>query len=755
MTKKEGADGRARSTRNAAMLTAALMIVQQIGAKTVRDTFFLSNFPASELPKVMAGSAIMSLLGALSYSRILKRFGPARTLPAGYLIHGSAFLGEWWFATRSPELVSVILYLHMGALGGVVISAFWSLVNEQFDPHTAKKHVSRIAASAALGGVVGGLLAERVIANFGVLGVLPVLTGVTYMAAVVAGRVGGRAASKASEEPGDAAAVALGSTTYLRDLGAMVLITATTSGLVDYVFKAEASERFASAEALGSFFALFHAALSVLVFIVQSSLSSRSLTKLGIAGTVALLPGAVLLFGVLGAALTRMWSVALLSGFENLLRNSLFRAGYELLYTPVDKARKRAAKTIIDVGFDRLGDFAAAGLAAASLALLPIEASRLVVVLAAGLAVLGLVLALRLHRGYVEELAASLRKGTLRVADVKGLDAATRRTLTDATLAIDRQQLLDRIRKLQEAKSTGVEEVSRTSEPAHDLEPTPDADESDPSVVLEQARILLQGEDREILTLLEEALKAEHFDAYLIPLVVPLLARRRFASLAVSVLQKHAHGKEGTLMDQLLDTSKPHVVRRRIPRVLRELGTARARDGLLAGLDDDNFGVRYYCAQALFRTVVNHPGLAPQRERIFKLIDREAEASSEEWARPLHVHESDSISSIGPPQSRRPSARVEYAFLLLGTVLEREPLELCLKAVSSGDQALRGTALEYLENVLPARLHAALTRRLVPGTRKPREKRERQPKEIFEELNQSMSDLVLDLEGYQKARPDD
>ena len=98
---------------------------------------------------------------------------------------------------------------------------------------------------------------------------------------------------------------------------------------------------------------------------------------------------------------------------------------------------------------------------------------------------------------------------------------------------------------------------------------------------------------------------------------------------------------------------------------------------------------------------------------------------------------------------------MEYAFLLLGTVLEREPLELCLKAVSSGDDSLRGTALEYLENVLPARLHAALTKHLLIKPRPAREKRERDAEEIYEELNQSMADLVLDLEGYQKAQRED
>src|SRR5690606_13032232 len=166
----------------AAMVTALLMIVQQIGAKTTRDTFFLSHHPASELPMVMIGAAVLSLVGALTFSRVLQRVGPTRAVPVAYALHAAAFAGEWWFAAEHPFVVSIVVYLHMGALGPVIISGFWSLVNEQFDPHTAKKVVSRIAASAAFGGVLGGVASERVIATFDLTSMLPALAIVTLAA---------------------------------------------------------------------------------------------------------------------------------------------------------------------------------------------------------------------------------------------------------------------------------------------------------------------------------------------------------------------------------------------------------------------------------------------------------------------------------------------------------------------------------------------------------------------------------------------
>ena len=49
-------------------------------------------------------------------------------------------------------------------------------------------------------------------------------------------------------------------------------------------------------------------------------------------------------------------------GGETVFRGSLFRTGYEVFYTPVPPDEKRAAKSLIDVGFDRLGDALGGGL---------------------------------------------------------------------------------------------------------------------------------------------------------------------------------------------------------------------------------------------------------------------------------------------------------------------------------------------------------------------------------------------------------
>ena len=80
------------------------------------------------------------------------------------------------------------------------------------------------------------------------------------------------------------------------------------------------------------------------------------LERIGLAFTSAT-PSIALFAGGLGALFAPGLESAIVArGPESVFRSSLFRSGYEVFYTPIPTAEKRAAKSIIDVGFDRMGD---------------------------------------------------------------------------------------------------------------------------------------------------------------------------------------------------------------------------------------------------------------------------------------------------------------------------------------------------------------------------------------------------------------
>jgi hypothetical protein len=86
------------------------------------------------------------------------------------------------------------------------------------------------------------------------------------------------------------------------------------------------------------------------------------------------------------------------------------------------------------------------------------------------------------------------------------------------------------------------------------------------------------------------------------------------------------------------------------------------------------------------------------------------------------------------PESGPSEKVLEYVFHLLGLVLERQPLRIAHRALRSQD-SLRGTALEYLENVLPDDVRDALWAFL--GMRRGRPTQTRSRQEVVAELVQA------------------
>jgi hypothetical protein len=142
------------------------------------------------------------------------------------------------------------------------------------------------------------------------------------------------------------------------------------------------------------------------------------------------------------------------------------------------------------------------------------------------------------------------------------------------------------------------------------------------------------------------------------------------------------------LVDALLDSATPDTVRRRLPLVLKSCASSLARDGLVHGLADASLEVRLRCGRALLALTDKHPELALSAPIVLEAVARELAREDDDRA----VN--------------------EHAFNLLALVLERHPVHIAAVAFESGDMYLRGTALEYLETVLPPGIFAALARRL-------------------------------------------
>jgi len=704
-------------TASFAAIVAVAMIAQQIASKAARDTLFLATYDAEQLPQVMLASAGLALVGVLFVSQLVARLGPARVVPVFFLLSAAAFVAETLLRADHPREVAYALYLHVGLLGAVSVSGFWSVMNERFDPHAAKRFIGRIAAGAAIGGVVGGLAAERVSAMAGTAALLPALAVVNAFCAVGVSSLG-RGVKTPLGRP-----ATLEASPFLRRIAAVVVLLAVVGALLDYALKAAADARYEEVGELGSFFALYYLLVGIATFAVQWLVSRRALVRLGIGGTLGILPVAVVLGSALGSVVMRLWSVVVLRGVATVLENSVFRSAYELLYTPVSPRRKRPTKILIDVAGTRVGDALGSGLVLVLLLFVDADPSvRICVAIAGAVAVLALLLILRLQRGYVAQLAESLRTGQVVLDDEGELDATTRQALAETRGALDRIRMMGELEALRRG---------RLSESLISHQPTGET--------LELAEALSTGDEEKIA----QALRGKLGPAQ-IPMAVGLLDGEH-ARAATKALRRAAPKHVGQLVDLLLEDGLPLGVRRKLPGIVASADNPRAVRGLMESLEAERFEVRYRSGIALASLVARRPELRPEGSQVFAVVLREVSIGEKVWAsqRLLEMEPDDGLDeALGSVLRERRDRSLEHVFNVLALALDRDSLRLALRALTSEEKALRGTALEYLDNVLPDAIRERLWPYLTGAA--PTKRRERPAAEIVDDLLRSMDSLRVE-----------
>lgn len=633
------------------------MVAHQVMGKAARDAFFLTSFDAAWLPVMKIAAAVFAMGIGLALPPVFRRFGLSRAAPGAFVVSGLAHMLEFALRTVSPEAVAVLVYLHIVGLCAILLSSFWLLMSERFDPAGARQWFGRIAGYGTLGGVAGGVVTERWAAagHSGLtllllMGVLQIVAGLCLLAQAGEARAEGE-----PQAPPLSARAALASAPYLRLLAWMVFLGTSAAALIDLWFATTAKQALGGGAPLLRFFAAFHTSTQALVFLMQAFVVRAMLDRHGLGRAVASLPVTVIAGVGAAVALPGLAGAALARGAEYVVRGSLFRSGYEAFYSPVPPAEKRAAKSLIDVVCDRMGD-AAGGLVFQ--ALLRTGVVPLALPVAAVVALANYWLARRLDRSYSEVVHRGL---------------TDRAQLVNEHLSQYGDWSLDSV----------VVDIPRLAKPAPGASATVGLDET-----TRRLAALRSGDE----ALVKRTLAAlRRLDPVLAPAVVELLAWRAVLSEARQALEAAGERHVGLLVDWLLDPATDFNIRRRLPGVLAGIGGRRAMAGLADGLGDARFEVRLECARGLARAgaAERAPVLSP--ERLHEALERELSVAPPVWR-------SRSVGEEGE------GGRIEMLFALLALLHGRETLKVAYQALQAKDRVVQALSVEYVDSLLPAAL---------------------------------------------------
>ncbi len=344
-------------------LQVFLIIAILLLAKPAGNAIFLSRFGSEALPYMFILTALVAAVISTAYSRALKYF---TLLRVNLWSLGLCCMTLFSFGLLIPvggakDLVAIGLYLWVALYGVLAASQFWMMASLVFDVRQAKRLFGPIGAGAIAGGIAGGYLASLIVGAYGVrvllfvgtASLVPVMVISLYLwkhyispkQSLLARR---KKTAALRESPHK---LILGSK-HLLLLCGIIATSVITAKLVDFQFSALAALRFADEDRLTSFFGFWFSTFNVIGLLIQLLITQRVVQRLGVSGALLFLPvglsmGAITMFlmpGLNAAIFNRL--------LDGSLKQSLHRAGVEMLFLPVSTAVKAKIKTYIDVLID-------------------------------------------------------------------------------------------------------------------------------------------------------------------------------------------------------------------------------------------------------------------------------------------------------------------------------------------------------------------------------------------------------------------
>jgi len=665
-----------RTFTRIAMATAGIMLAHQVASKAFRDAAFLTAWPATALPLMTVATTALTLAVVPIFSRLLERFSPLSVVAIGFALSAAAHAAEWAFYDEG-RWITVVIYLHLSGVGAVLLSGFWSLIAERFDPAGARVSYGRIAAAGTVGGMVGSLAAERIATLIAPVGVLVLLTILHVLCAIGVAMMG-RAPVLLPREPDAAGGISrireTLHTPYIRTIALFVVLTSAGSAILDFLLKSNATASFGGGPGLLRFFAVFYGSVQVLSFLAQTR-SGAAVQRLGIGGTMTALPGGVGVASAVALILSGWPIITAVRAVEAVLRNSLFRSGYELLFVPMDPLERRRAKTMLDVVCDRTGEAAGAGLVQlfllASVASLSSSLLAVIVIIAG----VSFWVGQRLDALYLNVVEQQL---------LKYRDGGPVSLVSEAGWTL-----------LQVGDETTSAQLPAPSSVRPGSGPAPPVDPQ-----IETLADLRSNDVRRVTSALD---RRSTFERMHVAQIIQLLAWDEVLPAARTTLEQMAPAHLGMLIDAMIDPESDFTIRRRLPRILGTITSSRSLDGLVHGLDDRRFEVRYHCSRAISRILAKNRELSIDRGRMIAIVERELDVPPQIWRGYRLLDRIEVEESAGASEPAEISSRhLEHIFLLLSTIVAREPLDAAVHGIQSSNPGVRGLAIEYLDQVLPA-----------------------------------------------------
>lgn len=419
--------------------------------ETARDALFLARLPPKMLAIVYVAVALGMLVITPLSVRLTRRAGPRNALVVSLLL--TAFVSAW-FRTRPPSSAAVFALYVFGTLSAtLLIGQFWLLAGTLFSAAQSRRLFGPLASGGVLGAIAGAGAATLLLEVTKVRSLLSVATLAYFGAALLVSKVPLEEPATGAE--GAKTKLAPELTKMRRDpflwrLAAIAALATAVSLLIDYLYRAKVAGTL-HADQLAPFFARYQLALNVGSLLLQLTVTSSVVQRVGVLGLALTAPTLLTLGGTLSALSSASFAVVVaLKATDSAMRNSLGRVASELLWAPVEnQARGRG---LVDLLVTR-GTQALAGVILLSMTMSRSPSPVLLATCAAALSFAWLIVGVGLRAPYIALFRSALSRGSVeRDFKLGELDLTSLEMLVEALAKPEANEVIAAMNVLAERK---------------------------------------------------------------------------------------------------------------------------------------------------------------------------------------------------------------------------------------------------------------------------------------------------------------
>lgn len=360
--------------RDGESTTALLMFLYSFLAMTsynivkpITRSEFISSLGADNLPWVQFGAGVLIGFLMQGYTVLMKPVPRRWTIPVTQAGMAGLLVLFWFmFTAIGADWVAVAFYVLALILGILLISQFWTLANDVYDPRQAKRIFGFIGGGASLGGATGAGLTAFLVESVGAKEMLLIsaaIMGLCFFIVTVIMRrekaAGTTDATRTGEEEGVSSGEAvqlLRSSRHLQVIALVIAFAAVGAAIIEQQLNMAAAEAkgATNSDAIAAFLAQVTVYLSLIGFVIQVGLTSRIHRVLGIGFALLVLPMSLGTTAVIMLFNRALWAPGLARVLDTSLRYTVDKTSREVLFLPLPSELKYRAKPFIDVTMDRL-----------------------------------------------------------------------------------------------------------------------------------------------------------------------------------------------------------------------------------------------------------------------------------------------------------------------------------------------------------------------------------------------------------------